>query len=405
MAEVLRRPSTSSGCKAQDANVGKMPTSRVNAAELWDRVLDHLKGQMTLATFRSVFGGSRAGFFDGETLDVALVSKSACEWARERLGAVVKRAVADVAGSPVVVRFSTAKGAAKGSEGREMGNGESEGETLRQAQGDTEVRDQRRVRWYRVDNVVLDDYLPFMGVRAFAVYSLYCRMSGRDGLSWPGYSYVCDTLKIGRTTLARCNAVLEALGLIEIERGNQERSNRYYLLEPEMLTFEVVSRIRERAEVMGLDSVVDALDLVLSGDYPSPESGLPQSSTGTTPVLTGDYPSPGPGLEQDISNKTQEEDTGTSNHEGRERTRKGAKSGSSSAGEDTAGPSNAVEMSDNELADWLVELGMGRSLALKLVLQYERDLIVAWVEYIVDQDTIKNPIGFLRSKLKGGGWP
>ena len=385
-----------------------MPTSTVNGlagspcngSELWDRVLDHLKGQMTLATFRSVFGGSRAGFFDGETLDVALVSKSACEWARERLRAVVERAVGDVAGSPVEVRFSAAKGA-KGSEGREMGES---GQDAHQ-HAEAEVRDQRRVRWYRVDNVVLDDYLPFMGVRAFAVYSLYCRMSGRDGLSWPGYGYVCSTLKIGRTTLARCNAVLEALGLIEIERGNQERSNRYYLLEPELLTFDVVSRIRERAEVMGLDSLVDALDLVLSGDYPSPQWGLPQSSTGTTPVLTGDYPSPQRGLEQDIVNKTQEQDTRTSNHEGRERTRKGAKSGSSSAGEDTAGPSNAVEMSDNDLADWLVELGMGRSLALKLILAHEQPRVVAWVEYIVEQDTIKNPIGFLRAKLKGGGWP
>ena len=44
-------------------------------------------------------------------------------------------------------------------------------------------------------------------------------------------------------------------------------------------------------------------------------------------------------------------------------------------------------------------------MALKLILQHERKLIVAWVEYIVDQDTIKNPVGFLRAKLKGGGWP
>ena len=349
-----------------------------SGVELWDRVLADLRGQMTYATFQSVFGGSRAGFFDGEALDVALVSKSACEWATERLRAVVDRAVVSVAGSPVAVRFSTTNGA-KGtpSLGPPLEGGESV---------DTEVRDNRRVGWYRVDNVVLDDYLPFMGIRAFAVYSLYCRMSGRDGLSWPGYAYVCKTLGIGRTTVSKCNAVLECLGLIEIDRGNQERSNRYYLLEPEVLTFEVISKIRARAEAAGLDMLVGALEVVLSGDYPSPEPGLPQSPTGTTPVPSGDYPSPQPGLEQDISNKTQQQGEGTSPPLG--------------GGEDSS-----VCPSDNELADWLVELGIARSAALKLILAHERGRIVAWVEYILEQDSIKRPAAFLVHKLKDGGWP
>jgi len=280
MADVLRQ--------AQDDVLRQAQDDVLSAVKLWDQVLDHLKGQMTLATFKSTFGGSRAGFFDGETLDVSLVSQSACEWARERLGVVVARSVGDIAGSPVMVRFSTTNGASVASGPLAVGDDE--------VSSPAEVRDQRRVGWYRVDNVVLDDYLPLMGVRAFAVYSLYCRMSGRDGRSWPGYSYVCKTLGIGRTTLAQCNLVLEALGLIEIERGNRERSNRYYLLEPELLTEMVLQKVLTRAEVGGLSTLAGAVEVVLSGDYPSPEPGLPQSPTGTTLVLNGDYPSPQRGL-------------------------------------------------------------------------------------------------------------
>ena len=375
-------------------DVGKMPTSTgdvgkvLSGTELWDRVLADLRGQMTFATFQSVFGGSQAGFFDGEALDVALVSKSACEWATERLRAVVERAVVSVVGSPVAVWFSTAKDA-KGNEKRERGNGEGSGQD---AHTNTEVRDNRRVGWYRVDNVVLDDYLPFMGIRAFAVYSLYCRMSGRDGLSWPGYAYVCKILGIGRATLSKCNQVLECLGLIEIERGDRTRSNRYYLLEPEVLTLEVVSKIRERAERFGLDVLVGALDVALTGlDEVVPTenhgSSPPEPGwfpTGTRVVPTENQGSSPPEPEQDISNKTQEQDKGT-------------------RGPDSV--CSGESSSDNELADWLVELGIARSAALKLILAHERGRIVAWYEYILEQDSIKRPAAFLVHKLKDGGWP
>jgi len=190
-----------------------------SGSELWQQILADLRGQMTLATFNSVFAGSQAGFFDGDSLDVSLVSQKACEWANGRLMSVLGRAVAAVVEQPVTVRFSVApRGGVKTSEFSQVSE---------VSEVSPEVSDRRRVRWYRIDNVVLDDYLPLMGVRAFAVYSLYCRMSGRDGLSWPGYSYVCKTLRIGRATLTKANRLLEVLGLIEIEQGNSKRSNRY----------------------------------------------------------------------------------------------------------------------------------------------------------------------------------
>jgi len=61
--------------------------------------------------------------------------------------------------------------------------------------------------------------------------------------------------------------------------------------------------------------------------------------------------------------------------------------------------------SDNDLADWLGELGIARDVALKLILEHERQRIVAWVEYTMGQESIRSPAGFLVAKLKGGGWP
>jgi hypothetical protein len=44
-----------------------------NAVSVWAEVLEHLKHQMTLATWRSVFSGSLAGFYDGEVLESRII--------------------------------------------------------------------------------------------------------------------------------------------------------------------------------------------------------------------------------------------------------------------------------------------------------------------------------------------
>ena len=354
-----------------------------DAVGIWESVLEHLKNQMSLATFRSVFGGSQAGFYDGEVLEVALSSKNAVAWAEGRLRGVVERTVGDVLRRPVGVRFSVRAGV--NGTGATGTGPQEEGRMPCAPTGDLDVSDRRRVRWYRVDNVVLDDYLPLMGVKAFAVYSLYCRMSGRDGLSWPGYSYICRMLGVGRGTVSKCNAVLEVLGLIEIERGNTQRSNRYYLLEPEVLTETVLGTMLTRAEAAGIAALIVGLEVVLNGNYPGSGSEPPQFSTGTTLVPSENYPSSERELEQDISNKTQEQNTGTSDP-----------------------PPETVETvfeSDLAVSTWLEELGVAKAVAAKLVVTLPRRRIVAWGEYACGQVSLKDPAAFIVKRLRGDRWP
>jgi len=112
-----------------------------------------------------------------------------------------------------------------------------------------------------------------------------------------------------------------------------------------------VQECRQRAHDLGLSKLVEALGIVLNGDYPSPERGL----------------------EQNTLNKTQEQNTGT-----------------------------RAELTDSELADLLVSLGMARVVALKLILQYDRRAILQCAEYARGQPGLKNPAGFVVKRIRDG---
>ena len=246
----------------------------------WDEVLASVRGQMTAAMYQQVFACCRPLKFSGDELEIGFPNEVARAWAEQRLALIVQRSVREVYGPAVKVRFVL--DVARENERSEVAehSGAANGAA-------TQVED-RRQRFYIIDNIVLDAYLPLMGLKAYAVYSLYSRMA-REDLAWPGFDYICKALHIGRSTLAECNRTLEALGLIEVARGDSERSNRYYLLQVQPLGPERVQECRQRAHDLGLSKLAEALGVVLNGDYPSPEWGPPQSSTGTTPVLNGDW--------------------------------------------------------------------------------------------------------------------
>ncbi len=330
----------------------------------WDEVLASVRMQMTAAMYETVFAHCRVLRFSGDELEIGFANEHSRAWAEQRLAGIVQRSVCEVYGRAVTVRFVL--DAVRISERSEVAehSGAANGAA-------TQVED-RRQRFYIIDNIVLDAYLPLMGLKAYAVYSLYSRMA-REDLAWPGFDYICKALHIGRSTLSECNRTLEALGLIEVARGDSERSNRYYLLQVQSLGPERVQECRQRAHDLGLSKLAEALGVVLNGDHPSPEWGPPQSSTGTTPVPNGDYPSPERGLEQNTLNKTQEQNTGT-----------------------------RAELTDSELADLLVSLGMARVVALKLILQYDRRAILQCAEYARGQPGLKNPAGFVVKRIRDG---
>ena len=152
-----------------------------------------------------------------------------------------------------------------------------------------------------------------MGLKAYAVYSLYCRMARQgDGQAWPGFEYICKALQIGRSTLVECNRTLEALGLIEVERGRPGTEQPLFSAGGgQALSTERLQESIKRARALRLHRLVEALGVVLAEDQGSPEQGPTQSPAGTEVVPVEDQGSPGRGLEQDPTNKTQEQHPGT----------------------------------------------------------------------------------------------
>jgi len=61
-----------------------------------------------------------------------------------------------------------------------------------------------------------------------------------------------------------------------------------------------------------------------------------------------------------------------------------------------------VELTDSELADLLVSMGMARVVALKLILQYDRQAILQCAEYARGQPGLKNPAGFVVKRIRDG---
>ncbi len=75
---------------------------------VWGKVLQQLQLELTRATFTTWLAGSRCVGWEGDVLVVEVASRYAREWLETRLRGVVERALVQVVGSPVNVRFVVA---------------------------------------------------------------------------------------------------------------------------------------------------------------------------------------------------------------------------------------------------------------------------------------------------------
>ena len=97
---------------------------------------------------------------------------------------------------------------------------------------DARVRDRRRASWFSIDNEVLDDFGPLIGLHGFAVYCALSRHSyAGDEEANVSLTELCRHLKMGRAKLLQTLNELRDVGLIAIERGDRKTTNTYTLLE------------------------------------------------------------------------------------------------------------------------------------------------------------------------------
>jgi hypothetical protein len=97
---------------------------------------------------------------------------------------------------------------------------------------DARVRDRRRTSWFSVDNEILDDFGPLIGLHGFAVYCALSRHAyAGDEEANVSLTELCRHLKMGRAKLLETLGGLRDVGLIAIERGDRKTTNTYTLLE------------------------------------------------------------------------------------------------------------------------------------------------------------------------------
>ena len=80
-----------------------------------------------------------------------------------------------------------------------------------------EIRDERRVGWYRIDNHVLDQYGKEIGVYGLAIYNVLARHANRAGVCYPSIARLAAVVRCSRGAIKRYLDVLESCGLIAVE--------------------------------------------------------------------------------------------------------------------------------------------------------------------------------------------
>jgi len=80
--------------------------TELDARDVWARVLEELRMQMTRATFDTWLGGSQIGCVDDGVMTVLVRDEYAVEWLRARWGTPIQRTLTGIVGQPVNVRFA-----------------------------------------------------------------------------------------------------------------------------------------------------------------------------------------------------------------------------------------------------------------------------------------------------------
>jgi biotin operon repressor len=92
-----------------------------------------------------------------------------------------------------------------------------------------EVRDIWDGDWYWIPRVVFEDYTPKIGVIGLALYNAYSSYARDKAVAFPSQETLAEKLGLSIKTVIKYNKILEANGLIKIER-RKGRTNLVTLL-------------------------------------------------------------------------------------------------------------------------------------------------------------------------------
>lgn len=81
------------------------------------------------------------------------------------------------------------------------------------------IRDARTRGWFRIDNIVVDDLLNQIGVSAFAVYAILCRLADNESQDcFPSTTYLCGKTGLTPPTVRKAVKSLIDSGMIQVEQ-------------------------------------------------------------------------------------------------------------------------------------------------------------------------------------------
>jgi DNA-binding transcriptional regulator YhcF (GntR family) len=81
-----------------------------------------------------------------------------------------------------------------------------------------EVRDIEDGDWYWIPRIVFEEYTPKIGVIGLALYNAYSSYARDKGMAFPSQKTLAERLGLSVKTIIKYNRILEANGLIKIER-------------------------------------------------------------------------------------------------------------------------------------------------------------------------------------------
>jgi len=299
------------------------------------------------------------------------------------------------------------------------------------------VRDRRQPKQFSIANVVIDQWLPIIGMPGYAIYSLYVRMAGlADERCWPGYTLIKTHLGIGYSTVSRYNKLLCWCRLIHIEEGDRHNTNNYYILDVPEVDLDALHAIRRHAEsdMSKQDpfrsTILDRLDRWepiqalwarpqhqvevvrpgqmalpgLNGPVDNSKSGTPVVEEGTpvveegTPVVEEGTPVVEEGTlvveegvpAQECNNPNKQSEGTIQKNNPKEQST-------------TTGPQSANSSSIAAVVELLTEYGV-EEWTRRDLMGCNYDLVRAWCLY-TDTQNLNNPAGFIVSRLKSHAVP
>jgi biotin operon repressor len=87
----------------------------------------------------------------------------------------------------------------------------------------TQIRELKNGKWFWIDKIIIQEYVPKIGTIGFIVYSFLASLADSNQSCFPSQKYIAERLGCSRSTVNKNIKVLVKYGLIK-----KERKNRYH---------------------------------------------------------------------------------------------------------------------------------------------------------------------------------